>query len=168
MPLSLDLAKSQASCLTWQSIVPISAVASSPLGLPPAGDDCGMGIAPAQSAVIAHSTAKAFLFFLLRRFPLLSPRILERRDRRTIGAENAAPRRDGQFFFFVLRTNIYTMRASVALVLLHAAACECMAKLEKGTPALPAFALSSTAQLQASLPMPSHHACTDRIPNPKT
>jgi hypothetical protein len=66
-------------------------------------------------------------------------------------------------FFFLL----HQMRlASVALLLLHAAACECMAKLEKGTSALPAFALSSTsgAQLQALFPPMPNHQCPTTFP----
>ena len=52
------------------------------------------------------------------------------------------------------------------LLLLLVQPCEFTAKLENHTPALPAFALSfiSGAQLQASLPISNHRACTDRQP----
>jgi hypothetical protein len=146
VPLSVDLAKSHASCLTWQSIVPMSAVAASPPGHPPAGGDCGMGIAPAQSAVTAHSTAKACLIF---EGPSLGITPLIRA------------------FFSSCKHEMGRM-ASVALLLLHAAACECMAKLEKGTPTLPAFALSSSsgAQLQALFPPMPNHRCPATFSTP--
>jgi hypothetical protein len=57
-------------------------------------------------------------------------------------------------------------RGRAVLLLLLVQPCEFTAKLENHTPALPAFALSfiSGAQLQASLPISNHRACTDRQP----